>query len=227
MKTLSLRKRGVVTLSEDVEIPIKTLSIGEEASIKFPLPDKLPMKLTVLSENDKQVLKDQDPNYNPKAYLATKVLDTQSKEYKEYQKKVEKYAPILDAVKYIDFEAEVQKDGKTMKYYESIGLNNYKDWFEVCKYFDEVGLGENHVEKIVLFVKKLTGHSISQKIWNLQKITEMDYYELISGLEEVLDKKEQVREKALAEIEKLTENKLAETFHKINEQTSLDGESDA
>jgi hypothetical protein len=222
MKTLSLRKKGMVQVAEGIEIPVKTLSIGEEASIKFPLPKNLPMKLTALSENDKQVLKDQDPNYNPKAYLATKVLDTQSKEYRDYQKKIEKYAPILDAIKYIDFEAEVTKEGKTMKYYESIELGNYKDWFEACKYFDEAGLGENHVEKIILYVKQLTGHSISQKLWNLQKITEMDYYELISGLEEVLDNKEQVREKALAEIEKLTEDRLAETFHKLK-----DGEKNA
>lgn len=217
MKKMSFRKFGVVNIGEGMEIPVRTLSIGEEASIKFPLPDKLPMKLTALSENDKNILKEKDPNYKPEVYIATKVLDTSSKEYREYQDKIQKYAPILDVVKYIDFDAIIGDTNK--KFYELLaedGLKNHKDWFEVCRFFDESGLNDVQCEKILLFARSLSGHGISQKLWNLQKITEMDYYELIAGLEEVIDKKEQVREKALAEIEKLTEEKLSETFHKIN-----------
>lgn len=189
-KALNLRKFGDVMLSEELTVPVKTLSIGEEASIKFPLPSKMPMKISVLSEADKKTLMEQDKNYRPDTYIATKILDTESKEYKDYQDKIQRLSPILDAAKYIYWEKEIDTPEGKMPFYQMLEISNPKDWFEKCEALEEIGLGENHIEKIILKANALKGDSISMRLMKLQEITQIDYFTLISALDKYIEERQ-------------------------------------
>lgn len=216
---LNLRKYGEVEISEDVVVPVKTLSIGEEAAIKFPLPDKMPTKIEVLSESDKKILQEKDKGYKPDIYIATKVLDTTSEAYKQYAEKVAKLTPILDGVKYIHFLKTIQTPEGEMPYHKTIGIENPRDWFEVCEKFEEAGLNDNHIEKIILKVNSLKGDSISARLYNLQEITKLDYFTLLTALDSFLSKRVADGEKAndiLKKIDAMTDEQLSKLAIKEN-----------
>lgn len=188
-KNLNLRKKELVEIEEGIFFPVRTLSIAEEASIKFNIEFGLPSKITTLTPAQKEEIMANDPNYNKQTYIATKVYDQTSPKYMAYLTKKEKYTPMLESLKFIDVEAEIEtEDGKDL-FWRSIGMSSENDWLGLCEILEKSGFSSNHAEKIIITVNKLKGDSVFQRIYKLQQITQMDYIELISALEEFMDSK--------------------------------------
>ncbi len=231
IKKLNLRKRGVVYI-EDIKIPVRTLSIAEESSVKLNVPFNIPSQIKSLTESEQQTIKESDPNYNPKTYIATKIYDKTSLQWKEYELKKDKYEPLLDSLKYIDFQADfdevIDNETITQPYYKYLGLSSPDNWLEICEYFEEAGFSQNHAEKILIEVKKLQGDGIFERLHKIQKITNMDYVTLLSALEEVMDSRNPDAQlginadllNKITEIGKLYSDKepSLETFHSKKEE---------
>lgn len=188
-KKLQFKKRAIVDI-EGMPIPIKTLSIAEETDVKLNIPFGIPSKIDVLSAKDLNYIKTNDKNYNPVAYPAVKVYDKSSKEYIEYENNILKYQSILDGVKYIDFSYEV--DGKTfLQILEEDGLPKQDikriNWMQVCKFFDELGITDNIINEIIVAVRGLKGDTVFSRLHKLSSIINLDYIEIISYLENIVD----------------------------------------
>ncbi len=208
MKKLNLRKYGEVILGDgddSITIPIKTLSISEELAVKFNEPSKLPTQISTLTESEKQQIAAQDPLYKKEVYVAYKVIDKTSALYKEHELKKEKYTPILEVAKYINFNKEVTTDEGTVPFYEYLGIKNKNDWFEICEKLDEIGLSENHIEKIIIEVNKLKGNGLFKKLSRLQEITNMDYVTLLAGLEDYVENRKIDSANIFSAVEKYAE----------------------
>jgi hypothetical protein len=187
LKNLNLRKREMVEIEEGVFFPVRTLSIAEEASIKFNIEFGLPSKITTLTPAEKEEIIANDPNYNKQTYIATKVYDQTSPKYIAYLNKKEKYTPMLESLKFIDVSAEIETEDGKMPFWKSIGMSTEGDWLGLCEILENSGFSSNHAEKIIITVNKLKGDSVFQRIYKLQQITQMDYIELITALEEFMD----------------------------------------
>ncbi len=191
-KKLNLRKREMVWIDDDFKLPVRTLSVAEEAGIQLNIPFGIPSKIIKLTEAEKQDIIDSDPKYNEKTYIATKVYDKTSIQYIDYETKKLKFAPLLEGLKYIDFEFEYEDEEtkEKMPFYEYLGLTSPDNWLEICEYFDNAGMTQNHLEKIIIAVKKMNKDSVFERLYKIQQITQMDYVTLLSALEEVMDKKQ-------------------------------------
>ncbi len=194
---LNLRKYDTVEI-EGVTFPVRTLSLAEEVSIFIKPNTKFPVKIQTLTEADKQELIQVDGQYNPKIYVATKVIDKSSTQYLEYLEEKEKYTKILETAKFIDFNRKME-DGKP--FYTQLDLPDSKDWLAICKALDEAGYGSNHAELILLKIKSIKKESIFERFFNLKAITDMDEDDLLYALEEIILNKQIKQEEYLQELE--------------------------
>lgn len=192
-KKLNFKKTSVVEIG-DMFIPIRTLSIAEENAIKINIPFGIPSKIDVMSEKDRLHLKKADPSYNPVAYPAVKIYDKATPQYIKYEEELTKYVPILDGIKYIDFDYIIDEEKKqTFLDYlianEGIDSSNKTriNWLELCKYFDTIGITDDIINSIIIEVKSLKGDTVFSKLSKLSSITGMDYIEIISKLENIID----------------------------------------
>ena len=204
-KKINFKKTGLAMLGDGIEIPVRTLSIAEENSIKLNVPFGIPTKIEKLSEADKRRIMEEDKNYNPSAYPACKIYDMSSKEYIEYEESKTKYEPILSGIKYIDFNYKYE-DGLTfLQNLENTGLPKQGDkinWLQVCKYFEELGITDKCLSSIITTAKSLQGDTVFEKINKLAAITDMDYIELITKIENIVDLETSFKEQEL-EIDRL------------------------
>lgn len=199
---LNLRKYGTVDI-EGTTFPVKTLSLAEETSIYIKPSVKFPTKIQSLSESEKIELQSQDTSFNPKIYVATKIVDKTSSEYIQFVEEKEKYSRILDTAKYIDFNRKME-DGNP--FYTQLDLKDSKNWLEICKALDEAGYSNNHAETVLLKVKSLKKDTIIERIFNLQEITDMDMEDLLTSLQEIVQVKQYEREEALQSLENSLED---------------------
>lgn len=206
-KKLNFKKTSIVEI-EEMFIPIRTLSIAEENAIKINIPFGIPSKIDVLSEKDRLHLKKTDPSYNPAAYPAVKIYDKASVQYIKYEEELIKYNPILDGIKYIDFDYIVDANtNQTFLDYliENEGIDKANktriNWLEMCKYFDSIGITDDIISAIIIEVKGLKGDTVFSKISKLSSVTGMDYMEIISKLENIID-----TDKTIAEQDKIIDS---------------------
>lgn len=227
-RKLNFKKTGFAMLGDDIEIPVRTLSIAEENSIKLNIPFGIPTKIEKLSEADKRRIMEEDKNYNPSAYPACKIYDMSSKEYIEYEEAKVKYDPILSGIKYIDFNYKYE-DGLTfLQNLENTGLPKQGDkinWLQVCRYFEELGITDKCLASIITTAKALQGDTVFEKINKLSKITDMDYIELLTKIENIVDLERDFHEQEM-EIERLNEiiDNLSKLSIKENVVDSLNQE---
>ena len=189
-KKLNFRKSKVVTI-EDMFIPVRTLSISEENAIRINIPFNLPSKIDVLSAKDMDTIKKADKNYNPLTYPAVKTYDKTSQEWQTYEEEVAKYSPILDGVKYIDFDYKDEEGNTFLALLMQNGLPQMDikkiDWLTVCKFFEEAGITDNVINDIIVAVKSLKGENVYEKLSKISSLVNMDYITLIGHLENITD----------------------------------------
>ena len=216
-KVLSLRKKTILKVDEDIFFPIRTLSLSEEASIKLRLPITLPSKITVPTQGQKEEFISLDPNFKPDVYIATKVFDQTSPQYIAAKSKQNSLEPMLDTLRYIDFNRKIKdEDGNLVAFYQHLGLSAPDDWLEICEYFEEAGFHEGHASQILVEVKKLKGDTIFERIARLQEITKMEYIDLIGALEKVVDQSEQsALENEISTLENMLKRLSAEELSEI------------
>jgi len=236
-RKLGLRKRSIIEIEDGIEVPIRTLSIAEEASIKIDLPAKIPTKISVPSETQKQELKLQDPNYKPELFMTMKIYDVTSKEYINAIESINNYSSMLEALKYIDFKRKIKdEDGTEEAFYKTLGLSDPDNWLEICRYFDEEGFHEGHASKILIEAKRLRGETIFEKIAKLQQHLDMDYIELLSELEIVAEKRQsekdkmglfkQIQDEIQKQIEQENEKEESKLSIKENDRVPADQDKD-
>ena len=201
LKNISFRKYGEVVLG-DIILPIKTLSIAEEIKATISFPNEIPRKLEKPSEEMKKRLTDSDPKYNEKMYPMMRVYDIADPKYLEIADKIQRYSKTLEAIKFIDFDATIDDEGK-ISLYDDLGVKA-GDWFSICQKFEDMGLGAVEFEKIINKAKELQGETLFEKLGKIQQITEMDTFALLMKLEAIVDKENTKTDPNL--------NKLIETF---------------
>ena len=186
LKGLSFRKQTECYLSDnETMVYLRTLSIGEENTIKLNIPYNIPTKIGALTEVEKQELALLDPKFNKNAYPAIKTYDRTSIEWAEYTDAQTKYNPILQSIKYIDFDAELET-GETL--WQNIGVVK-GDWYSACRWFEEAGFSDLDAERIQLSINRLKGDGVFGRIYKLQQITQMDYMDLLTSLDEIVERK--------------------------------------
>ena len=226
-RKLSLRKTEWVILEEGVKIPVRTLSIAEEARMKLESNIKIPSKIQALSEDEKNTIIEQDPNYNPKTYIAVKVYDKTSPAFIANEEKKKSYEPMMEALKLIDFERKIydEETDREIPYHEYLGVSYPINWIEVCEYFEEQGFTENHAERMIVAVNALKGDSIFQRIHKLREITGMEYIDLMVALEEVMDKRnleqEESAESLISKIEEIQASLTEDTSSTPDSESKL------
>ena len=184
-KNLNLKKYSTVKLTDEIELPLRTLSISEEASITLKVPYDIPTRTRPATVAEKEELKRSDPNYNDKIFPMIKVYDETSTQYQQYKSDLETYQPILEAIKYIDMDATIDDSGISL--WQDLGITP-NDWFSLAKYFgEELGLSLKDYEKIYMEVKSLLGEGLFEKLKKIQAITNLSYYELLNKLEKLTD----------------------------------------
>ena len=211
-KKLNFRKTKVVAI-EDMFIPVRTISIAEENSIKINIPCNIPSKVGVLNAKDLAEIKKLDKEYNPLTYPAVRTYDKTSKEWIKYEEDVIKYSPILDGVKYINFEYKEVGDDKT--FLENLIDNGLPkmtadniNWIEVCMFFESIGITDNIINDIIVAVKALKGENVYEKLSKISTLVGMDYITLITHLENMTD---------LYDTIKANETTIDELYEKIKE----------
>ena len=146
----------------------------------------------------------------------------------EYEEAKVKYDPILSGIKYIDFNYKYE-DGLTfLQNLESTGLPKQGDkinWLQVCRYFEELGITDKCLASIITTAKALQGDTVFEKINKLSKITDMDYIELLTKIENIVDLERDFHEQEM-EIERLNEiiDNLSKLSIKENVVDSLNQE---
>jgi hypothetical protein len=232
-RKLNFKKTSVVEI-EEMFIPIRTLSIAEENAIRINIPFGIPSKIEVLSEKDRLHIKKTDPSYNPVAYPAVKIYDKASIQYINYEEDLIKYNPILDGIKYIDFDYIVD-DAKNQTFLDYLIENEGIDkanktkinWLELCKYFDSIGITDDVINAIIIEIKGLKGDTVFSKISKLSSITGMDYIEIISKLENIIDADKTILEqnKTIDELyEQMDTLKLSIEKNVVDSDTSEESE---
>lgn len=181
LKNITFKKYGEVDLGNGVILPIKTLSIAEEAKAVLSFPNEVPRKLEKPSEELKKRLTENDPKYNDKMYAMIRVYDVSDTKYLEMAEKIQRYSKTLEAIKYIDFDATIDEEGK-VTLYQDMGVE-VGDWFGICAKFDEMGFGAVEFEKVINKAKALQGETLFEKLGKIQTITDMDMFTLITKLE--------------------------------------------
>ena len=190
LKKMSFRKYGEVEIGGYI-VPIKTLSLAEEASALINFPNDIPRKLERPTEQMKEYLTKNDPKYTPQMYPMLRIYDATDPVYIETADKIQRYNKTLEAIKYIDFDAVVDDAGTTL--YNDLGVNK-GDWFAICAKFEEMGFGSVEFEKIVNKAKALSGSTTFEMLDQIQQITNMDMFSLLTKLE-ILSKEDSKKNK--------------------------------
>lgn len=224
LKNISFRKYGEVTFG-DITLPIRTLSISEEINAQITFPNDIPKKLERPTEAMKEHLTKADPKYNTNMYPMIRVYDVLDVKYVETTNKIQRYGKMLEALKYIDFDASTDEEGK-ISLWQDIGIVK-GDWFKVCEFFEEKGFGSVEFELIINKAKALSGETLFERLGKIQDITKEDMFTIIMKLEALSTSKEdKIKEtEYITKIKEVTEAKELEniqTQEALNEEMEIE-----
>lgn len=205
-KNKSFKKVGIAKLSSGIELPIRTLSISEETSIRLINKEAIPRKVRPATVAEIEKIKKEDPNFNRKTYPMLSVYDTENVKYNEAMEQFEKYEEISKIIKFIDMDCIVEESGLSL--WQDLEIEK-GDWLSVCKFFGDVmQLKATDFETILFEVRKLQGESVFEKIAQIKKLSGKDIFEVLEYIEKMEEEKE-----INAEIKKMgIEENLSDDF---------------
>lgn len=202
-KNKTQRKTGVVDLGDGIELPIRTLSITDEASIKLTPIDLSQFKVTrKMTVEEQENMSKTDPNFNKdgKTIPFITVYDETNEDYQTYVESYNKLQNILNIIKYIDMDYEIETDNGIKTLWEDLDIER-GDWTSVCQFFgEELCLSEKSLNAIFLKVQELQGESMFGMLDKLQKLTNLSYFEVLRLISKV-----QLEEKLEREMEEQTQ----------------------
>lgn len=211
-KGISLKQKSTVEISNGIVLPLRTLSISEETTVKFDKYTKIPKKTKPANSKEINEIKKYDPDFNKKLYPMLVKYDVDSVEYREMKEMENKYEETSRVVKFIDMDY-VLDNGNTI--WEDLDIEE-GNWLEVCKYFgDEMHLTTADYESILIAVKQMQGESVFEKLARIKRLSGKNMLELLEYIEEMEEKE------LLSQIEKDIEREDIEKAEKQDAEADL------
>lgn len=182
LKGKTKRKTGFIDLGNDIVLPLRNLSITEDRAVQLTGNAVIPKRIRPASQEEKDILTAHDPSYNTKTYPMISEYNVESDEYQDYMAKREKYQQLLNTIKYVDMDYEIE-EGVTL--WDDLGIDR-GNWDAVCAYFgDELCITEQDLSDIFVQVKKLQGESVFVQLEKLKKLSGKSIFEILRLLEKV------------------------------------------
>lgn len=204
LKNVSFVKYSEV-LIDGIEIPLISRSIQETLKIKAKLSESidLPKETKFATPEEREILIATDPSYDPKKPIMVVRYDSTDPEYKQKTEELVSVKSVLDVVQYIDLDAE-NEQGQTL--WQELGLVK-DDWMSFVKYCtspDGFGFTDQHLEKILVEVKKMQGETVYTMLSQLQALSGKSPYEVLTRIKELdsMDEKDRELQKKELELQK-------------------------
>lgn len=182
LKGKTKRKEGFVELGNDIVLPVRNLSITEDKNITLKSMLHIPKKVRPATQEEKDTLTQHDPTYNAKTYPMICEYNVDSPEYQEFMERRDKLQQLLNVIKYIDMDYEIE-EGITL--WDDIGVEK-GNWDSACEYFGDVMcLSEQDLSDIFVEVKRIQGESVFAQLDKLKKLSDKSVFEILRLIEKV------------------------------------------